>query len=95
MSFWGTAIVRPQIDPKRMTLFVLTLPLYFLEALRQAFDLFPHRYDHPSRFHKETVNPTEEEIFAKTVLVTLTPHTLVVKEEQGELLIHSVKEERH
>lgn len=93
-SFMGICIVTPHITPKHMVLFTLKLPLFFLEALRQAFTLFVRFYNHPSRLLRENAPTGEEELFEKTVLITLTPYTLVIKEEKGELLIHSIKEEK-
>jgi multicomponent Na+:H+ antiporter subunit E len=94
VSFVAIRIVMPHIDPGRMVFFILKLPLFFLEALRQAFTLLVRLYNHPSQLLWESTPTGEEELFEKTVLITLTPYTLVVKEEKGELLIHSIKEEK-
>lgn len=93
-SFMGICIVTPHITPKHMVLFTLKLPLFFLEALWQALTLLARLYNHSSQFLWKSIPTGEEELFEKTVLITLTPYTLVIKEEKGGLLIHSIKEEK-
>lgn len=87
----GILVVSPKVRSQRMVLFTGRLLFSFVKALYQAFALMLCLYDHRSRFSTELAGSEEEELFEKTVLITLTPRTLVVQDAKGELLVHALE----
>lgn len=78
--------------PRRLIIFLIKLVYSFLLAILQSFKLITRGYFFNSKIQSTKVI-TDEELFEKTILITLTPYTLVIEDQHGHLIVHELVEE--
>lgn len=87
--------VKPSLEGKETLSFTAKLFCNFFIALWQSFKMLFGGYSFASRIQTVKVEENSWKIFEKTLIITLTPYTVVIDFRKDTLTVHElIKEEK-